>query len=80
MNKIEFFEQDLISGNKKVGSLAILRGGLNTGNPSALMDAAVSKIVDDKPYNEFVEIHLDNPWVRVVVFGINDLEYKHFEI
>jgi hypothetical protein len=80
MSKIEKFEQDLTKDSKPVGKIAILRGGLNTDNPTALMDAAVSKYVGKTGYNEFVEIYLDNPWVRVVVTGINELKYETFEL
>jgi hypothetical protein len=79
MKKIEIFEQDLIKDHKTVGKVAILRGGLNTSNPTAILNEAVSNYVGNKGYNEFVEIHLDNPWVRVVISGINELEYKPFE-
>jgi hypothetical protein len=78
MNKIEIFEQELKNRNKIVGKVAILRGGLNTDNPTAIMNDAVSTYVGTKGYNEFVEVFLDNPWVRVVVSGINELDYKEF--
>lgn len=78
MNKIEIFEQELKNGDSSVGKVAILRGGLNTDNPTAIMNDAVSTYVGTKGYNEFVEIFLDNPWVRVIVSGINELEYKTF--
>lgn len=78
MSKIEIFEQELKKGNTTVGKVAILRGGLNTDNPNPIMNDAVSKYVGRTGYNEFVEIHLDNPWVRVIVSGINDFEYKTF--
>jgi hypothetical protein len=38
MNKIEIFEQELKNGDRTVGKLAILRGGLNTDNPTAIMN------------------------------------------
>ncbi len=78
MNKIEIFEQELKNGDKTVGKVAILRGGLNTDNPTAIMNDAVSTYVGTKGYNEFIEVFLDNPWVRVVVSGINELDYKEF--
>lgn len=78
MNKIEIFEQELKNGDRTVGKVAILRGGLNTDNPTAIMNDAVSTYVGTKGYNEFVEVFLDNPWVRVVVSGINELDYKEF--
>lgn len=79
MSKTEIFEQELKKGDVTVGKVAILRGGLNTDNPNPIMNDVVSKYVGSTGYNEFVEIHLDNPWVRVVISGINELEYKNFE-
>lgn len=80
MSKVEIFKQPLKKGDKVVGEVAILRGGLNTENPTGLMDTAVSQYVGSNGYNEFVEIYLDNPWVRVVVIGINELDYKPFDL
>jgi hypothetical protein len=37
------------------------------------MDCAVSEYVQQTMYNEFVEIFLDNPWIRVIIFGINNI-------
>ena len=78
MSKIEIFEQVLTKNGNRVGKVAILRGGLNTNNPTAIMDEAVSKYVGNTGYNEFVDINLDNPWVRVIIGGINEIEFKTF--
>ena len=77
MAKIEIFEKYLTEDEN--ARITILRGGLNTDNPSAIMNEAVAKYVNHEGYNHFVEIHLDNPWVRVIISGINDLEYDPFE-
>ena len=83
MEKIEFYEQDLYSKNEQdkleiVGKMAILKGGIGSVNPKAVMDEAVEKYVGYNNYCQFVEIHLDNPWVRVVIKGINALKYVPF--
>ncbi|EGV44226.1 hypothetical protein BZARG_1000 [Bizionia argentinensis JUB59] len=78
MNDIQIFEQEIKNSDKKVGKIAILRGGLNSDNPTQIMNKAVSDYVGRKGHNQFVEIHLDNPWVRVVLDGINELDYKDF--
>lgn len=78
MNDVEIFEQELKVGGITVGKFAILRGGLTSNNPTGEMSAAVETYVGYTPYNEFVEITLDNPWVRVIVSGINDFDYKKF--
>ena len=83
MAEIEIFEQALCNsdgnGNSiEVGKVAILRGGIGAMNPKAFMDKAVSEYVKYNTFNQFVEIHLDNPWVRVIVKGINEVKYEPF--
>lgn len=75
MNNIEIYEK-IIDDNSKI---AILRGGLGSENPKKIMDDAVSKYVENKPHNEFIEIFLDNPWVRVIVGNIDQLNYQQFK-
>lgn len=58
------------------GMIAILRGGLN--KPKSYMDGVVSEYVGHVLHNEFIEIFLDNPYVRVIVTGINDFNYEVF--
>ena len=75
MANVEIFEQDL-----KKGHLAIIRGGL--GERKSFMDEVVYQYVQSKhnggSYNDFIEVTLDNPYVRVIITGINELEYKDF--
>lgn len=71
---VQIFEIDL--GGR--GTMAILRGGFGNPNPQAYMDSVVSDYVHDHIFNEFIEEHLDTPWVRVVITGINELDYKKY--
>lgn len=59
------------------GIITILRGGLN--KPKSYMDYVVSEYVGHAMHNQFIEIFLDNPYVRVVVTGINDFNYEVFD-
>lgn len=81
MKDVEIYETDLTDkkGNK-VGTLAVLRGGLYQDNPVQYMDEAVSRYVKDKLHNQFIEHYLDNPWVRVIITGINELDYNPFDL
>lgn len=79
MSKIDIFEQDLLNDGECVGKLAILRGGLGTQDPTEFMNNAVEDYARGYPHNQFIEIHLDNPWVRVVITGINHLKYVNFD-
>lgn len=64
-----------VNNNIKIG---ILRGGFSKTNPKEYMDLAVYEYVEGCIYNEFIEEHLDNPWLRVVIKGINDMKFNPF--
>lgn len=64
-----------INNNVKI---AILRGGFSHANPKEYMDLAVYAYVEGCIYNEFIEEHLDNPWLRVVIKGINEIDFNPF--
>ena len=55
--------------------LYILRGGWNNPFPKLYMDEVVREFVGSTLHNQFIEIHLDIPQVRVIIVGINDLPY-----
>ncbi len=76
MNEVQIFEQPFIVSGKTVGKMAILVGGLNKPNPKEFMDAAVSQYVGNIGHNQYVEIHLDNPWTRIITTGINELPLR----
>lgn len=77
MKDVKIVEQLLKDKQGNItGKVAILLGGLNSDNPKEHMDSAVSKYVEHEPHNQFVEIHLDNPWTRVVIRGINNIEFR----
>lgn len=40
------------------------------GDPVKHLDDAVYDYVGDKPFNEFIDADMDNPWVRVIIFGL----------
>lgn len=71
--EIQIFEQKLDGGK---GTISILCGGFNDNNPKLFMDDVVSQYVKGEMYNEFIEIFLDNPYVRVIITGINEIEFK----
>lgn len=64
--------------NIEVGSVTIMCGGFNSENPKYVMDNIIREYTGSKEYNDFVEIFLDNPYVRVIIEGINELDYEEF--
>lgn len=75
---VKIFEHTLGEG-KEGGKIAILFGGLNVNNPKSYMDKVVNEYVGNHAYSQFVDIHLDNPWLRVVISGINNFEFNDFK-
>ena len=73
--EIQIFEQKLDGGK---GTISILCGGFNANNPKLFMDEVVSQYVTGEMYNEFIEIFLDNPYVRVIITGINEIEFIEY--
>ena len=78
MEEVQIFEQLFIVNGSPVGKMAILVGGLNRPNPKVFMDEAVSRYVGNIGHNQYIEIHLDNPWTRVITTGINELPLRPF--
>ena len=79
MKDVKIFEQELKDKNgQPKGKIAIMYGGLYEENPKEYMDKVVNKYADGKPYSQYVDIHMDDPWFRIVLFGVNDLDYKDF--
>lgn len=54
--------------------IKLLYGGFNSANPKSFMDNAVSCEVKHNSYNEFIEDTLDNPWLRIIIYGFNEIE------
>lgn len=59
-------------------NLIIIKGGFNAPNPKSYMDAIVMELVQNRGYNQFIEATLTNPYYRILLFNINDLEEREF--
>lgn len=62
------------------GTITILRGGWTRPDAKTYMDEAVRQFVENRLINQFVEIHLDIPQVRVIVEGINDIHFDPIRV
>ena len=38
-------------------------------DPVRVIDEFMSKELSDKKYTEYVDMNMDNPWVRIIVIG-----------
>ena len=77
---VKIFEQVIKKRDRPVGKVTILVGGLDRDNPKEFMDQVVQQYVGSVGHNQFIEIHLDNPWTRVVTDCINDVELRDITI
>jgi hypothetical protein len=48
------------------------------GDPVSKLDAAVHEYVQNKGYNEYIDANMDNPWIRVIIQGLNEIPHKKF--
>lgn len=79
MEGVKIFEQELKDKNGiSQGKIAIMYGGLDNENPKEYMDTAVRQYTNGKPHSQYVDIHLDNPWFRIILSGVNNLNFEDF--
>ena len=62
--------------DETVGQLHFLFVNPDIQNPSPLMEAALLSVVGNHSYNAFVDSHLDNPWIKIVIIGLNNLQFE----
>lgn len=67
------FKLQILDGNSH---MVIMRGGFEKENPTEYMNDVVSSLVRHELHNEFIEKFLDNPWVRVIFFEFNDIQFN----
>lgn len=74
--RIEESTIDLKDGRK--GQIAVLMYS-GEGDPVAKLDWAVSEYVGYVSHNQFIDINMDNPWVRIIITGINEMNQEVFD-
>jgi hypothetical protein len=74
MKDIIYQEATTADPRIKVGIL-IYKGA---GDPVVHLNNAVDQYVGNESYNEFIDANMDNPWVRVIIKGINEMTPVEF--
>jgi hypothetical protein len=69
--------QEAETTNKKVKVGILIYIG--EGDPVKHLNEAVHYYVGTNGYNEFIDANMDNPWVRVIIKGINYMEQEPFD-
>jgi hypothetical protein len=63
---------------KGKGRIAVfLYGGKK--DPRQVLDNAIYQYVGNNGYHELVDSNMDNPWMRVILSDINNIEQKQFD-
>jgi hypothetical protein len=65
----------LTQGRK--GKVTIL-SYMGLDEPESILDDAVSIYVGNIPHMQFVDINNDNPFTRVIISGVNEMEQRKF--
>jgi hypothetical protein len=68
--------QEVETPNKKIKVGILIYTG--SADPARHLNAAVHEYVRREGYNEFIDANMDNPWVRVIIKGISEMEQVEF--
>jgi len=74
MKDIIYQEASTTDCKVKIGILMYV----GSGDPVRHLNEAVHLYVRNEGYNEFIDANMDNPWIRVIIKGINDIEQQPF--
>jgi hypothetical protein len=77
MEKVIIQESSIELTHGRKGQIAVLMY-VGDNDPVAKLNWAVSEYVGNVLHNQFVDINMDNPWVRVIMTGINEMEQVDF--
>lgn len=58
--------EELKNNNSKRVSILIYRG---EGDPVNHLDDKIREYTNGEQYWEFIDVNMDNPWTRIIVFG-----------
>lgn len=78
MGQIKIEESEINLTHNRKGKVAILMHS-GDGDPVNELDLAVHQYVGNELHMQFVDINMDNPWVRVIISGINEMEQENFD-
>jgi hypothetical protein len=70
------YQEATTSNNKVIVGILIYTG---SGDPAKHLNEAVHLYVRQEGYNEFIDANMDNPWIRVIIKGLNEMEQTEFK-
>jgi hypothetical protein len=76
MENVKIFEMPL---SNTTGKLAIFVVTAPANSPEKILDAAVASYVGCKQNKQYVNIHNNDKYTRIVIEGINELPFEEFD-
>jgi hypothetical protein len=76
MEKVKISEAKIKLDNNKIGKVAIL---YYVGEDLTVLEKAVEEYVEHEPNMQLVDIHMDNPYTRVIISHPNDMPQEDFD-
>jgi hypothetical protein len=74
--KINYSKYKLETGKEGI-IMILMYSGL--GDPKIALGEAINKITEDIGHFEFIDSHLDYPWVKVIMTNVNDMKQEDFD-
>ncbi len=71
---VQIYETSIGKGNKKA-KIAVFKADVNAKSPNDILDKAIGRYTNSKPFNQFRDIYIDNPWIRIVISNIDALPF-----
>ena len=78
MGKIKIQESSIELTQGRTGKIAVLQY-VGDDDPIAKLDWAESEYVGSNRYMEFIDVNNDNPWIRVIISDINEMNQVDFD-
>lgn len=77
INGLSINEAKYDLGKGKKGKIAVLIYS-GSGDPKPILDYAVNIYANDL-YTELIDANLDNPWMRVILSDVNEMNQEIFD-
>ena len=78
MGNIKIQESKLQLTNGRIGKIAVLIY-VGDKDPILELDNAVSQYVGNELHSQYIDINMDNPWYRIIIDGINEMEQVNYD-
>lgn len=72
--------EDIIVRYHKISnkSLIAIFTYIGQDDPVSKLNSVVYNFTNNNSYNEYIDSHLDNPWMRVIIIGINEMKQEKY--